>query len=56
MQAAGYLKSPPQGKKGTRKVGAIQAALMSVNLTDEEEKKVVEFVEFLRMQRRQKKG
>lgn len=52
MEAAGYLK-PATGKK-TERLGAVEAALMSLHLTDEEQEKVTEFVAFLRSQRKKK--
>jgi transcriptional regulator with XRE-family HTH domain len=47
MEIAGYL----QPANGAQRVESLQAALMSGDLTDEEEKSVVNFVEFLRSQR-----
>lgn len=50
MEAAGYLK-PTTGQKHER-LGAVEAALMSLQLTPEEQEKVTEFVAFLRSQRK----
>jgi transcriptional regulator with XRE-family HTH domain len=51
MEAAGYLVDEKPGAKKQRP-GAIQAALMSAELTADEEAKVAEFIKFLRSQRR----
>lgn len=50
MEAAGYLK-PTTGQQHER-LGAVEAALMSLQLTPEEQEKVTEFVAFLRSQRK----
>ncbi|GGI29852.1 helix-turn-helix domain-containing protein [Bradyrhizobium guangdongense] len=55
MRAAGYTEEsePPQTASSTRgnaRVSSIQAALMSANLTPEEEEAVVKYIEFLRFQ------
>lgn len=52
MEAAGYLK-PNSGAKHER-LGAVEAALMSLQLTPDEQEKVTEFVAFLRSQRKPK--
>jgi hypothetical protein len=49
MEIAGYLQ--PSEKARADKVGSLQAALMSGDLTEEEEKMVAHFIEFLRTQR-----
>jgi transcriptional regulator with XRE-family HTH domain len=49
MEIAGYLK--PSENARANKVGSLQAALMSGDLTEEEEKTVAQFIEFLRTQR-----
>jgi HTH-type transcriptional regulator, competence development regulator len=49
MEIAGYLQ--PSEKARADKVGSLQAALMSDDLTEEEEKMVAHFIEFLRTQR-----
>jgi transcriptional regulator with XRE-family HTH domain len=49
MEVAGYLQ--PSENARANKVGSIQAALMSDDLTDEEEKTVAQFIQFLRAQR-----
>jgi HTH-type transcriptional regulator, competence development regulator len=54
MEAAGYLK-PATSAHDKRRVGAAEAALMSAKLTADEEGRVVQFIEFLRSQRRAKK-
>lgn len=53
MKAAGYLKA--RSKQDTIKPIAIQAALMSKELSDEENKLVVEYIKFLRSQRKSEK-
>lgn len=53
MEAAGYLKPATDSDK--RRIGAAEAALMSAKLNDDEESRVVQFIEFLRSQRRSKK-
>lgn len=50
MEAAGYLKKSDNTK--SQRPTAIQAALMSSNLTDEESKMVAQYIEFLRKQRK----
>ena len=53
MRAAGYLQtaSGQQGAENTNaRTSAVQAALMSANLTPEEEDAVVKYIEFLRFQ------
>lgn len=52
MEAAGYLN--PSGGGKHERLGAVEAALMSLKLTPDEQVKVTEFVEFLRSQRRKK--
>ena len=56
MKAAGYLVKPGPKSGPPKRPSAIQAALMSAKLTPEEEKKVAEFIEFLRSQWRRPKG
>jgi HTH-type transcriptional regulator, competence development regulator len=52
MEAAGYLEKEPASTRSSKKrVGALQAALMSAQLTDEEQRKVAEFIEFVRSKR-----
>jgi HTH-type transcriptional regulator, competence development regulator len=51
MEAAGYLepardRGGPLGRQRKR-LGTLQAALMSAKLTDEEQARVAEFIEFL---------
>lgn len=50
MEAAGYLQ-PASGQQHER-LGAVEAALMSLQLTPDEQEKVTEFVAFLRSQRK----
>jgi transcriptional regulator with XRE-family HTH domain len=55
MEAAGYLE-PTRGNSGSsgrqrKRLGTLQAALMSAKLTDEEQIRVAEFIEFLRSKR-----
>ncbi len=52
MEAAGYLKKADNTK--SQRPTAIQAALMSSNLTDEESKMVAQYIEFLRKERNEK--
>jgi HTH-type transcriptional regulator, competence development regulator len=49
MEAAGYIQPPRNGQPGG--VGSLQAALMAADLTENEEKAVAQFIQFLRMQR-----
>ncbi|HEX8178634.1 MAG TPA: helix-turn-helix transcriptional regulator [Pyrinomonadaceae bacterium] len=49
MEIAGYLQ--PSENAQHNKVGGLQAALMSSDLTEEEEKTVAQFIQFLRAQR-----
>lgn len=53
MEAAGYLRKEPAAKKQPS-LGALQAALMSAQLTEEEQHKVAEFIGYLRSQRQRK--
>lgn len=53
MELAGYFHS--ESKKRSRKtVSALQAALMSVNLSPDEEEKVAEYIEFLRFENKRR--
>ncbi len=52
MEAAGYLARPPAVAGEPKRPGAIQAALLSAELTADEQGKVAEFIQFLRSQRR----
>lgn len=55
MEAAGYLQpssKAPHKVESKRSLGALEAALMSAKLTEEEQEKVAEFVQFLRSKRR----
>lgn len=55
LRSAGYLPAAPPSEAGAgAHVSAIEAALLSVKLTEDEEFKVAEFIEFLRVQRRQR--
>lgn len=55
MEAAGYLEAVKVGGGfGTprrKRVGALEAALMSAKLTEEEQARVAEFIEFVRSKR-----
>jgi transcriptional regulator with XRE-family HTH domain len=53
MEAAGHVQRATTARPD-RRLGAIEVALMSAKLTDDEQAKVAEFVEFLRSQRRKK--
>jgi transcriptional regulator with XRE-family HTH domain len=57
MEAAGYMQDEnlASGSKKRRGVGSAEAALMSANLTDQEEKLVASYIEFLRSQRKARK-
>ncbi|HTO77370.1 MAG TPA: helix-turn-helix transcriptional regulator [Thermoanaerobaculia bacterium] len=55
LEAAGYLHRS-EGSKTSGRVSALQAALLGAQLTDDEQVKVGEFIEFLRMQRTSRKG
>lgn len=49
MEAAGYYTKPLVTTRGApKRVTAIQAALMSARLSDEEEKEVADFIGYLR--------
>jgi len=48
MEVAGYLQASGARQNG---VGSIEAALMTSGLTEDEEKTVAQFIEFLRLQR-----
>ena len=52
MEAAGYLIDEKPATKKQQRPGAVQAALMSAELTPDEAAKVAEFIKFLRSQRR----
>ena len=54
MEAAGYLR-PQTGSASKPRLGGIEVALMSAKLDDEEQQRVVQFIEFLRSQRRPRK-
>lgn len=49
MESAGYLR--PSSVVPQNKVGSVQAALMSGNLSEDEERTVSQFIQFLRSQR-----
>jgi transcriptional regulator with XRE-family HTH domain len=48
MESAGYLRPSPVVQQG--KVGSVQAALMSSDLSEDEERTVSQFIHFLRSQ------
>lgn len=52
MKAAGYLGKAEKKESNNKKPTAVQAALMSAELTDEENNMVAQYIEFLRSQRR----
>jgi transcriptional regulator with XRE-family HTH domain len=54
MEAAGYLR-PSTDSSSKPRLGGIEVALMSAKLNDEEQQRVVQFIEFMRSQRRQRK-
>ena len=51
MKAAGYMRTHDVAAPKPAKVSALQAALMSTRLDEEEEKKVADYIKFLRSQR-----
>jgi transcriptional regulator with XRE-family HTH domain len=51
MKAAGYIRTHSPVERKPTKVSALQAALMSAGLGEEEEKKIAEYIKFLRSQR-----
>ena len=57
MRAAGYLQKgeQPGGAAQQDQTSAVHAALMSANLTPEEEEAVVKYIQFLRFQNSNKK-
>jgi transcriptional regulator with XRE-family HTH domain len=52
MEAAGYMKKTGVGSGKPKKPSAVQAALMSADLTEDETRLVAEYVKFLRSQRK----
>ncbi len=54
MEAAGYLRPPSPNGTG-RRPSALESALMSAKLTEEEQKQVADFIEFVRGHRRDRK-
>ena len=55
MDMAGYMKRTGDPDKQRKKIGSLQAALMSANLDEEEQQQVAEYIAFLRAQRRKRK-
>jgi transcriptional regulator with XRE-family HTH domain len=51
MEAAGYLTPPEPRKSSPKRLSGIEAALLSADLTPEEQKQVAAFVSFLRKSR-----
>ncbi len=51
MEAAGYLTKETSSRRSKKRPSALQAALMSAQLTDEEEEKIADFIGYLRQQR-----
>lgn len=51
MKEAGYIAASPKPSRRSPRVSALQAALMSAELDEEEEKKIAEYIKFLRSQR-----
>lgn len=70
MQLAGYLDSitpdsiptalvataKAAGGSGEKQLGSLQLALLSANLSEEEEEKVAEYIAFLRSQKKKKEA
>jgi transcriptional regulator with XRE-family HTH domain len=54
MEAAGYLQPPAKGERAPKRLSRLEAAAMSARLEPKEESQVVEFIEFLRTQRRRR--
>jgi transcriptional regulator with XRE-family HTH domain len=52
MKSAGYMKKTKAGTGKLKKPSALQAALMSADLSGEEEKQVAQYIEFLRSQKK----
>jgi transcriptional regulator with XRE-family HTH domain len=50
MRAAGYLQKTDKADGKGKDTSAVQAALMSADLTPEEETEVVKYIQFLRFQ------
>ena len=53
MKLAGYFHPGPEGQS-RRTVSVLQAALMSVKLSPDEEEKVAEYIEFLRFENKKR--
>jgi transcriptional regulator with XRE-family HTH domain len=51
MEAAGYLEKQSAAPRQRKRLGALQSALMSAQLTDEEQDRVADFVGYLRQRR-----
>jgi HTH-type transcriptional regulator, competence development regulator len=51
MEAAGYLTPPEPKSSSPKRLSSIEAALLSAELTPEEQKQVADFVSFLRKNR-----
>ncbi len=51
MEAAGYLKPRHTTNSQQTKVGGLEAALLSEDLSEEEAKEVKHFIQFLRLKR-----
>lgn len=51
MKVAGYMNNRSTAPRKSAKVSALQAALMSAELNEEEENKIAEYIKFLRSQR-----
>jgi len=54
MEAAGYLR-PATDSPSKQRLGGIEVALMSAKLDEDEQQRVVQFIDFLRSQRRSRK-
>jgi transcriptional regulator with XRE-family HTH domain len=54
MEAAGYLRPSAKERRGLKSLARLEAAAMSARLDPKEEAQVVEFIEFLRAQRRRR--
>lgn len=51
MRAAGYMQSHTTVSRKSTRVSALQAALMSAELDEEEEKQIADYIKFIRSQR-----
>jgi transcriptional regulator with XRE-family HTH domain len=55
MDLAGYMKRTNDSDRQNKKVSSLQVALMSANLDEDDQRKVAEYIAFLRTQRKKRK-